>query len=71
MFDWLFGTEKPQNTHCREVHVISSRRATRTFKVYGDTEVGPLRALKEVAAQISPAEPGETIEIKTYLGNGS
>lgn len=48
MLNWLFV--KPQNTHSREVYVISSRRSTRTFKVYGDTEVCPLQALNEVAA---------------------
>lgn len=66
MFDWLFG--KPQNTHYREVYVISSRHSTKTFKVYGDTEVCPIAALKAIERQLPAPEPGETIQIKTYLG---
>lgn len=66
MFDWLL--RKPQNTYYREVHVISSRRSTQIFTVYGDTEVCPIAALKAVERQLPPPEPGETVEIKTYLG---
>jgi hypothetical protein len=64
----LFTQPQNTNTHCREVQVISSRYQTRTFKVYGDTEVCSIRALNEVVAHIPPAEPGETRQIKTYLG---
>lgn len=66
MFDWLFG--KPVNTHSRQVYVRSSRRGVRVFTVYGDNEVCAIRALKEVEAQLPRPEPGEEVEIKTYLG---
>ncbi|MEG4503877.1 hypothetical protein QUA81_13520 [Microcoleus sp. F6_B4] len=68
MFDWLFG--KPVNTHFRQVYVRSSRRSsgTQVFTVYGDNEVCAIRSLKEVEAQLPRPEPGETVEIKTYLG---
>lgn len=67
MFDWLFG--KTQNTHSREVKVISSRYPTKTFTVYGDLPVDEFRAFDEVAAQLPPPEPGETRYLKTHLGN--
>lgn len=67
MFDWLFG--KAQNTHCRKVYVSSSRRATQFFTVYGDIEVCRIEALKAFERQLPAPEPGETIEIQTYLGN--
>ncbi|MEG4594170.1 hypothetical protein QUB00_20515 [Microcoleus sp. F8_C2] len=67
MLDWLFG--KVANTHSRKVYVTSSRGpGTQVFTVYGDTEVCAIRALKEVEAQLPRPEPGETVEIKTYLG---
>jgi hypothetical protein len=67
MFDWLLG--KPQNTYSRKVYVTSSRhRGRQVFTVYGDTEVCAIRALKKVEAQLPRPEPGETVEIKTYLG---
>lgn len=66
MFNWLFGSQ--QNTHSREVYVSSSRRPTQIFTVYGDIEVCPIAALKAVERQLPPPEPGETVEIKTYLG---
>ena len=67
MLDWLFGG-KPQNTHSRKVYVRSSRRATQLFTLYGDTKVCAIRAMKEVERQLPRPEPGETVEIKTYLG---
>jgi hypothetical protein len=68
MLDWLFGG-KPQNTHSRKVYVSSSRRrGTQVFTVYGDTEVCAILAMKEVERQLPRPEPGETVEIKTYLG---
>jgi len=67
MFGWLFG--KVANTHSRKVYVTSSRRSgVQVFTVYGDNEVCAIRALKEVEAQLPRPEPGETVEIKTYLG---
>ncbi|MEG4838382.1 hypothetical protein [Microcoleus sp. B9-D4] len=68
MFGWLFGTAKVANTHSRKVYVRSSRHPTKVFTVYGDTEVCAIRALKEVENQLPRPEPGETVEIKTYLG---
>lgn len=67
MFDWLFG--KVANGYSRKVYVTSSRgRGTQFFTVYGDNEVCAIRALKEVEAQLPRPEPGEEVEIKTYLG---
>jgi hypothetical protein len=67
MFDWLFG--KVANRHSRKVYVTSSRgTGTKIFTVYGDNEVCAIRAMKEVELQIPRPEPGETVEIKTYLG---
>jgi hypothetical protein len=67
MFDWLFG--KVANRYSRKVYVTSSRgQETQVFTVYGDTEVCAIRAMKEVERQLPRPEPGETVEIKTYLG---
>jgi len=67
MFDWLLG--QVANRYSRKVYVTSSRgRGTKVFTVYGDTEVCAIRAMKEVERQLPRPEPGETVEIKTYLG---
>ncbi|MEG4576740.1 hypothetical protein QUA56_29295 [Microcoleus sp. N3A4] len=68
MLDWLFGTAKVANQYSRTVYVTSSRHPTKVFTVYGDTEVCAIRAMKEVELQLPRPEPGETVEIKTYLG---
>ncbi|MEG4497035.1 hypothetical protein QUB05_07500 [Microcoleus sp. F10-C6] len=68
MFDWLFGTVKVANQYSRKVYVNSSRHPTKVFTIYGDTEVCAIRAMKEVELQLPKPEPGETVEIKTYLG---
>ena len=67
MFDWLFGTAKVANQYSRKVYVNSNRRPTKVFTVYGDTEVCAILAMKEVERQLPRPEPGETVEIKTYL----
>jgi hypothetical protein len=68
MLDWLFGTPKVANQYSRKVYVNSSRRPTKIFTIYGDTEVCAIRAMKEVERQLPKPEPGEMVEIKTYLG---
>lgn len=69
MFDLLFGKTPVANGCSRQVYVRSSRRSgVQVFTVYGDTEVCAIRALKEVEQQLPRPEPGETVEIKTYLG---
>ena len=68
MLDWLFGTPKVANQYSRKVYVNSSRRPTKVFTIYGDTEVCAIRAMKEVERQLPKPEPGEMVEIKTYLG---
>ena len=68
MLDWLFGTPKVANQNSRKVYVNSSRRPTKVFTIYGDTEVCAIRAMKEVERQLPKPEPGEMVEIKTYLG---
>ncbi|WP_445246879.1 hypothetical protein [Microcoleus sp. OTE_8_concoct_300] len=67
MLNWLFGTPQTVNQYSRQVYVNSSRRATKVYTVYGDTEVCAIRAMKEVELQLPQPEPGETVEIKTYL----
>ena len=56
------------NQYSRKVYVNSSRRPTKVFTIYGDTEVCAIRAMKEVERQLPKPEPGEMVEIKTYLG---
>lgn len=68
MLNWLFGTPKVVNQYSRKVYVNSSRRPTKVFTIYGDTEVCAIRAMKEVERQLPKPEPGEMVEIKTYLG---
>lgn len=68
MLDWLFATPKVVNQYSRKVYVNSSRRPTKVFTIYGDTEVCAIRAMKEVERQLPKPEPGEMVEIKTYLG---
>ncbi|TAE54382.1 MAG: hypothetical protein EAZ88_09375 [Oscillatoriales cyanobacterium] len=66
MFDWLF---KPTvNGYSREVEVRSSRHGKKTVVLWADEPIGGIDALRTVANQLPALEPGESREIKTYLG---
>jgi hypothetical protein len=57
------------NQHRRDVHVISSRKPTQVITLYSDGEICPIDALKYVEKNcISSSEPGEIVELKTFLG---
>jgi negative regulator of sigma E activity len=69
MFDWLFKAAQSTTNNCsREVKVTSSRHGEKTITVYGDLPVDAINAIRIVADSLPAAEPGETREIKAYLG---
>ena len=57
--------------HYRDVHVISSRHPTRIVTVYSDCEICEIDALRAVDDKLPTPEPGESRQIKTFLGGSS
>jgi hypothetical protein len=69
MFDWLLKTAQGVTNGCsREVKVTSSRHGIRTITVRSDSPIDAIDAIRIVADSLPAAEPGETREIKAYLG---
>lgn len=69
MFDWLFkSTQNVTNGCSREVTVASSRHGVRTITVRGDLPIDAIDAVRAVHDALPAAEPGETRNIKAYLG---
>ncbi|MEG3933796.1 MULTISPECIES: hypothetical protein [unclassified Microcoleus] len=72
MFDWLLGKSQTQsqqgiNQHSRNIYVYSSRRPTKIFTLYADTEICVTQAMKHVERQLPEPEPGEMVKITAYL----
>lgn len=57
-----------KNQHFRDVHVVSSRHPTRIFRCEADSEVCAIDARRAVADKLPAPEPGESREIKTFIG---
>ena len=59
----------PTNQHYRDVHVISSRKPTQIITLTSDAPICPIQALRYVDDNcVGSGEPGEVIEVKTFLG---
>ena len=57
--------------HYRDVHVISSRHPVRIFRCEADCEVDAIDALRTIADKLPAPEPGESRQIKTFLGGSN
>jgi hypothetical protein len=56
----------------RDVHIISSRKPTRVITLYSDGEICAIDALKYVENNcVSLPEPGEVVQLKTFLGGSN
>ena len=64
MFDFF----KSKDQYQKKVHIISSRHPTRIVTVYSDSKIDAIDALRAVDDELPAPEPGESRQIKTFLG---